>query len=148
MTKLTNKQKKDYAKMLFLRENLTQKEVAEKADVSVVTINKWVNKENWESLKVSITITKEEELKRMYRQLSEINKVIAERKEGTRHASSVEADIISKLSNAISKLETETSVSDIISVSTKFLEWLRPTNLEKAKEIAQYFDAFIKDNLR
>jgi len=30
----------------------------------------------------------------------------------------------------------------------RFLNWLRPVDLEKAKEISGYFDGFIKDQLK
>lgn len=63
MADLSNLQKKEWAKLLFTKENLTQQEIAERVGVSRVTINKWINSENWEHLKVSITITREEQLK-------------------------------------------------------------------------------------
>lgn len=51
MTELTNKQKKDWARMLYTKENLTQAEIAERVGVSRPTVNGWINKENWEQLK-------------------------------------------------------------------------------------------------
>ena len=57
--KMTNEQRKEWAKLLFVKENLTQAEIAERVGVSRVTVNKWINTENWEHLKVSVTITKE-----------------------------------------------------------------------------------------
>ena len=48
MADLTIKQKKEWAAMLYLKENLTQVEIAEKTGVSKVTINKWVKGEKWE----------------------------------------------------------------------------------------------------
>ena len=63
MAELSIVQKKEWAKLLFTKENLTQGEIAERVGVSRVTINKWANTENWELLKVSITITREEQLK-------------------------------------------------------------------------------------
>ena len=60
--KMTNEQRKEWAKLLFVKENLTQAEIAERVGVSRVTVNKWINTENWEHLKVSVTITREEQL--------------------------------------------------------------------------------------
>ena len=51
--KMTNEQRKEWAKLLFVKENLTQAEIAERVGVSRVTVNKWINTENWEHLKVS-----------------------------------------------------------------------------------------------
>jgi uncharacterized protein YjcR len=148
MAGLTNKQKKEWAKSLITREGYTQKEAAEKVGVSAVTMNKWYNQENWEQLKASITITKEEQLKSLYRQLAEINKAIATREDGSRYATSGEADTITKLANAIQKMEGDIGVSDIISVGERFINFLRKVDLEKAKETTLFYDSFIKDSLK
>ena len=145
---LSIKQKKEWAKMLYLKEHLTQAEVAERVGVSKQTLCKWVNTEKWEELKTSVSLTREEQLGNLYRQVAEINKTIAERKNGERFASSKEADTINKLAAAIEKMEKETGISDIISVSKGFLDWLRKTDIEKAKELSNYFDAYIKDRLQ
>lgn len=140
-------QKKEFAKTLFLHENLTQQEISERVGVSRKTVNKWINDGQWESLKASITLTREEQLKNLYRQLAEINKAISERKE-SRFASPSEADTITKLSNAISKLETDIGIADIIAVLKKLTAFVRKISLEKAKELVPLFDSFLKDNLR
>lgn len=147
-TDLTNKQKKDWAKMLYIKEHFTQKEIAERVGISKVTMNKWVNDEKWESLKTSVSVTREEQLGNLYRQVAEINKAIAARKEGERYPTSKEADTINKLATAIEKMERETGISEIISVSQGLLDWLRKTDVEKAKELSFYFDAYVKDKLK
>lgn len=145
---LSIKQKKDLAKMIYLKEHLTQAEVAERVGVSKQTLCKWVKTEKWEELKASVSLTREEQLSNLYRQVAEINKAIVGRKDGERFATSKEADTINKLAAAIEKMEKETGISDIISVSKGFLDWLRKTNIEKAKELSDYFDAYIKDRLQ
>jgi len=146
-TKKEMQQLRELAKMLFIHESLTQKEIAGRIGVSEVTISKWANADNWDSLKVSITITKEEQLKNLYRQLSAINEVIADRPD-RRYATTTEADLICKLANAIDKMETDIGVSDIVSVGKKFIDWMRRFDLKKAQEFTLLYDAFIKDNLR
>lgn len=146
MTKKESALIRGQAKLLFVYENLTQKEIAERVGVSEVTICKWAKTEKWDSLKVSITITKEEQLKSLYRQLSAMNTAIADRDQ--KYATAAEADCISKLANAIDKMESDIGVSDIVSVGKKWLNWLRNFDLKKAQEITPLFDAFIKDNLR
>jgi transcriptional regulator with XRE-family HTH domain len=143
MGNLTIAQKKEWAKLLFLRENLTQKEIAERVGVSAVTINKWVKNERWEDLRVSITITKEEQIKNLYRQLAEINNAIAER-DGNKFATPAEADTITKLANAIEKMETDVGLADIQSSFRKFLSWLRTFDLPEAQRLVNLFDDFIK----
>jgi len=147
MANLTLKQKKEWAKLLFTRENLTQAEIAERVGVRPATISKWAKSENWQLLKTSITITREEQLARLYQQLDLLQDKILERTIDKRYPTTAEADIITKLASAIEKLEKETGLNDIISVSKQFLDWLRLSDLEKAKELTLYFDAFIKEKL-
>lgn len=147
MAKLTNQQKKEWAKLLFIKENLTQKEIAEKVGISQQTMTRWVNSEKWEDLKVSITITREEQLRNLYRQLAELNREIASR-EGNRFPNSSEADTITKLASSIDKLETETGLSEIQSTFTSFLNWLRKFDLEEAQRLVVTFDDFIKTKLK
>lgn len=63
MTELSMQQKREWAKTLYLKENLTQQEIAERVGVSRITVNNWIGKNGWEMLKTSITITREEQLK-------------------------------------------------------------------------------------
>ena len=147
MGNLTNKQKKEWAAILYLKENLTQVEIAEKVGVSRCTLNKWVKSEKWEERKAGITLTREEQIKNLYRQVAEINDVISGREKGKRFATTSEADTLSKLSGAIKKMETEIGIADIISTGTRFIEFLRTIDLDKAKDTARLFDIFIKQNL-
>ena len=79
MTELSMQQKREWAKTLYLKENLTQQEIAERVGVSRITVNNWIGKNGWEMLKTSITITREEQLKSLYRQLAELNNAIMAR---------------------------------------------------------------------
>ncbi|HHU96839.1 MAG: DDE transposase family protein [Bacteroidota bacterium] len=147
MAKLTNAQKKEWAQLLYTRENLPQKEIARRVDVSTATMSKWVKAGNWDKLKVSLTITREEQLNNLYRQLAEINKEIAERGEN-RYATPAEADTITKLANAIDKFQTETGLNDVLSVFKDFFSWLRTFDLEEAQRLLPLYDDFVKTKLR
>ena len=147
MTDLTNAQKKEWAKTLYLRENLTQQEIAERVGVSRVTVSNWVRSGKWEEQKAGLTLTRQEQVANLYRQVAEINRAISARAEGERFPNSKEADILGKLSAAIRNMEQETGIADIISVLTGFVEWLRPLDLDKAKELTRLADAYIKDKL-
>ena len=57
--------------MLYLKEHLTQAEVAERVGVSKQTLCKWVKTEKWEELKASVSLTREEQLANLYRQVAE-----------------------------------------------------------------------------
>lgn len=147
MADLTNAQKKEWAKTLYLRENLTQQEIAERVGVSRVTVSNWVRAGKWEEQKAGLTLTRQEQAANLYRQVAEINRVISTRAEGERFPNSKEADILGKLSAAIRNMEQEVGIADTISVLIGFIEWLRPLDLDKAKELTRLADAYIKDKL-
>ena len=147
MANLTIKQKREWAQLLYTKEHISQKEIAERVGVSQQTMSRWVTKFKWDELKVSITITREEQLKNLYRQLSEMNKAISER-EGNKYPTAAEADTITKLANAIDKLETETGLNEILSTFKEFLNWLRKFNLEEAQRLVPLFDDFVKTKLK
>lgn len=144
---LTNAQKKEWAKTLYLRENLTQQEIADRVGVSRVTVSNWVRAGKWEEQKAGLTLTRQEQVANLYRQVAEINRAISARAEGERYPNSKEADILGKLSASIRNMEQETGIADIISVLTGFIEWLRPLDLDRAKELTRLADAYIKDKL-
>ena len=149
MPELSIKQKKDYAKTLYLSDlSITQKEIATRAQVSEKTVSNWVNNDGWDKLRESLLTTRGTQLGNLYAQLTAINLKIAQRQEGERYATNKEADIISKLTSAIQKLELELSISDKFNVVKDFLDWLRPADLAKAKELSGLFDAYIKDSVR
>lgn len=147
MAELTNQQKKSWAQTLYLKENLTQQEIAERVGASRVTISKWIRDGKWEERKAGLTITREQQIATLYRQVAEINRTIEGRQEGERFASVSEADTLVKLSSAIKKMETDAGIADIISVLTQFINFVRSADLEKAKEITRLADAFIKSKL-
>lgn len=147
MAELANNQKKDWARTLYLRENLTQQEIAERVGVSRVTISNWIKTGKWEEHKAGITLTRQEQVNNLYRQVAEINRNIAGRDEGERFATSKEADILGKLSAAISKMEQEVGIADKISVLTDLINWVRALDADKAKELTSIADAYIKDKL-
>jgi len=52
--------------MLYLKENLTQQEIADKVGVSRITVNKWIKAEMWEQQKTGITLTRESVIGRLF----------------------------------------------------------------------------------
>ena len=145
---MTNEEKKEYAKLLFVKDNLSQKEIAERCVVTGQTVTAWKKAGNWEKLKTSLIATKSSELARLYAQLSEINSAIEKKSEGERYANSKEADILTKITAAIRSLETETAISQVIDVSISVLEFARKIDIDKAKELADIFDSYIKNKLK
>jgi putative ATPase subunit of terminase (gpP-like) len=147
MADLTNVQKKEIAGILYLQGNLTQQEIAEKVGVSRRTVGSWVTAGKWEEMKAGLTMTREQQIMNLQRQIAEINNVIAGRPTGERFASTVESKTIAQLSAAIDKLEKDAGLKDLISSATRFLVWLRSIDIGKAKEFGVLWDNFIRSTL-
>jgi transcriptional regulator with XRE-family HTH domain len=146
-TDLTVKQKKDWAKLLYTKEHLTQAEIAERVGVSRVSMSRWVTAEKWEMLKVSITMTNEEQLKNLYRQLAELNKTILEREEKARCARPAEATAIKDLTASIRNLRTDMGLDEIITVTGNLIEWVRTYQYDRLKEITVLVDAYVQSKI-
>ena len=144
MTK-TNIDKKGIAKSLYLDGNYTQEEIADKVGTTRQTVARWIKDGSWDSIKASVAITPAQIIAQWNRQIIEVNNAIAGREEGKRFATPAEADALAKLAGAINKLQNDIGVSDCVSVAMRFLSWLRPLDIEAAKQSNNLFDAFIKD---
>ena len=144
---LTIRQKKEWAKLLYTKENLTQKEIAERVGTSIVSVNNWKKKDNWDALKQSMLVTRENQLRMLYMQLDELTTHINNKEMGSRFADSKQADTIMKLTASIRTLETDASIADIVEVAKRLINWLKAINPVQAREVAQLFDDFIKDAL-
>ena len=60
---------------------------------------------------------------------------------------SKEADTISKITSSIKKLETETNTGEMLETGIAFLGFIKPHNLDFAKQFSGYFDSFIQTKL-
>jgi transcriptional regulator with XRE-family HTH domain len=144
--KNTIQQKKEHAKLLYTVEGLTVgKELAERVGVSAQTISKWINSEDWEIIRASLLITRENELRRLYRRLTFLNDQIEEREKLERKPiTNSEADTLVKISASIKNMETDVSIAEAMEVLKNFINSVRGSNLELAKAITREADHFIK----
>lgn len=148
MADLTNKQKKELARLLYIKENFTQKEIAARVEVTEKTIGRWIQEEKWEDLKINFIISKEQELRRLLIQIRNLNDAIENREVGKRYATAPEADTLTKLAAASRNLMTETNVGQVIDVFIDFNDWLRSAvGVEKAQELGELQDKFVKSLL-
>lgn len=139
--------RKEIAKYYYVKGEFSQIEIAEKVGTSEQTIAKWKKQYRWDDLKKSMLTTRPEQLANLYDQLSELNARIKEREPGQRYAQNKEADILTKLTAAIRSLEIEVSLANTIDVFIVFNNWMREADLDKAKELIAYQDAYIKSLL-
>lgn len=138
----TKAQAKEYAKTLFLSENLHQKVIAERVGVTEKTLGRWINDGGWRKLKRSLLTTKQTQIGMLYDQLEWINNDIANR--DYQVANTKEADVISKITSAIERLEVETSIGETVEVAKKFISFVQQEDLSLAKSITSWFDTYIQ----
>lgn len=147
MANLTSSQKKELAKALYLDTSLTQQEIADRVGVARRTIVRWV-KEDWADLKINYLQTREVLVRSTLMQLEQLDRTINGRDEGCRYPTAKEADIRRKLTADLETLEQDASVRDVINVSRGILDYVRQLNLEHAKLLSDYLDAYIKEKIK
>ena len=138
----TKAQAKEFAKTLFISENLHQKVIAERVGVTEKTLGKWINDGAWRKLKRSLLTTKQTQISMLYDQLEWINNDIAGR--DSKVANAKEADVIIKLTAAIEKLEVETNIGETIEVAKRVITFVQQEDLPLAKAFTSWFDTYIQ----
>lgn len=140
--------KKELAKLIFLTEDVTQKELAERSDVTEKTLSKWMEDEGWAKLKRNIPLTRDELLASWYDELAELKEHIKNKPVGQKFADFKEAQLRRSLLKDIATLEHDSGIPEIISVMTGFVKFIRRNDLDNAKEVSHLADAFIKSKIR
>ena len=143
---LKKSQEQEFARVLFVSENLSQKEIAERVGITEKTLSKWIEAGAWQKLKRSMLTTKQNQLGMLYDQLEWQNTLIADR--DIKVATTKEADVISKITAAIQRLEVETSIGVIVEVARDCIESVRQYDLDLAKRMTSAFDMFIQSKMK
>lgn len=157
---ISKTQEKEYARILYVSERITFKEIAERTGVTEKTIGKWAVSDNWDKLRKSLLTTRQSQLVHWYNQLEAINEFIAERPDLIVKGQSVpnpllkniptnsEADTMSKITSNIQRLETEIGLGEYVEVSRKLLTFIQSVDLDEAKKFKNYIDEFINSKLK
>ncbi|KGF18505.1 terminase [Prevotella sp. S7-1-8] len=121
MTKAETEKKKSLARSLYLA-GMEQNEIAEKVEVSRVTISKWCNADGWKEARAAKNVTRHELVNKL---LLTIDKLITEVNE-SEDPSLIAGlgDKLAKLSSVIEKLDKKANVVDAIEVFMAFSKWL------------------------
>ena len=142
---ITKKNENEYARILYVSERITFKEIAERVGVTEKTIAKWADIGNWDKLRKSLLTTRQSQLIHWYNQLENINVAIEER---NGIPTSTEADTMSKTTSNIQKLEVEVNLGEYVEVSRKVLTFIQSIDLNDAKKFKNYIDEFINGKLK
>ncbi|QNK63955.1 putative DNA-binding transcriptional regulator [Pedobacter sp. PAMC26386] len=149
LTKDDLERAKNHAKLLYTRDGVTlQKELAQRTGISENTISKWVNENGWDKLKKNFLLTREERMGDLLDELTELQKSIKDKPEGSRFADSKTGDVRRKLIKDIKELEVTAAKPEIIAACMALINFARTENLEEAKIIMRWADIFIKSLLQ
>lgn len=120
MTKETEK-RKSLARSLYLS-GMEQNEIADKVDVSRVTVSRWANTEGWKEIRAAKNITRQELVNKT---LLVIDKLLTE-VNVSKDSSLMKGlgDGLTKLSSAIKSLDKKANVVDTVEVFIAFSKWL------------------------
>ncbi|MBD1394268.1 helix-turn-helix domain-containing protein [Mucilaginibacter glaciei] len=143
---LKKTQEREYAKVLYLSENISQKDLAARVGVTEKTLSGWIEQGGWKNLKRSLLTTRQNQLNMLYDQLDFLNTEISKR--DNKAATSKEGNTIIQLANAIKKLEIQTSVGETIEVARAFIGYVGSSDIELAKKVTVFFDLFIQTKMK
>jgi hypothetical protein len=144
---LTESDKRELAKMLWVKDTHTPKQIAQIVGAGERTITKWAKDGKWDSWKKSLTTTKAEQIALMYDILAKLNRSAREALEDEEIMVPPNTDAIIKISTAIDKLERETGLGDMIQTGLEFIKFVQAEDLEAAKVVDKWFYVFIQEQM-
>lgn len=142
---MTSKEKQEYAYLLYAKsESISLDEIARRCEVHVNTVSRWKKKNDWDKLRQSMLVTKSEQIKRLYLQLTELNDHIMGKPEGERFANKAEADTLTQITRSIGNLERELTAANVIDVFIPFIQYVAKIDNKQAKLFLKFQDSYIK----
>lgn len=151
MTKAETEKKKSLARSLYLA-GMEQNEIAEKVDVSRVTISKWVNAEGWKEARAAKNVTRPELVNKLLLTIDKLITEVNESEDPTLIAGL--GDKLAKLSSVIERLDKKANVVEAIEVFMAFSKWLEyratidPTvTPELIKTINKFQDMYLTEQM-
>ena len=151
MTKAEIEKKKSLARSLFLS-GMEQTEIAEKVDVSRVTISKWCTADGWKEARAAKNVTRPELVNKLLLTIDTLITQVNSSDDPTLIAGL--GDKLAKLSEDHEKLDKKANVVDAIEVFMAFSKWIEYRSTidpdvtpELVKAINKYQDLYITEQM-
>ncbi len=151
MTKAETEKKKSLARTLYMA-GLGQNEIADKVDVSRVTVSKWCNTEGWKEARAAKNVTRPELVNKLLLTIDTLITQVNDSKDPALVAGL--GDKLAKLSAVIEKLDKKANVVDAIEVFMAFSKWIEfrstvdpEVTPELIKAINKYQDLYIPQQM-
>jgi hypothetical protein len=140
---LTYNERKEWARLLYTRNDHTISDVALTVNTNEATVLSWINEGSWNAVRRSAMISKAAQIENLYCMIEALQ---PHAKNGDEpNVKTLEQ--IMKLIAAVRNLETDESVSNIIEVGELFISWLRRRDTELAKVITHEFERFVQQRM-
>jgi len=146
-TKVELEQLKEFAKILYTRDRLTQQEVSARTGVHFNTINNWVAAGNWKKLQRNFNLEREQQLAKMLDELIELNNDIGEKPKGKRYADFRESAVRDRLVRNIKDLHTGPSPADAVSNCIAVVDFFANIDMAKARQVSDWLDQYVQSIL-
>ena len=151
MTKQETEKKKSLARSLYMA-GMEQTEIADKVDVSRVTISKWANQEGWKEARAAKNVTRPELVNKLLLTIDTLITQVNQSEDPALIAGL--GDKLAKLSSVIEKLDKKANVVDAIEVFMAFSKCIEYRSTidpeltpELIKAINRYQDIYITEQM-
>lgn len=150
MKKRISAEKRRRAQELYVNTDLSQGEIAGIVGCSEKTMSNWVNDDNqaWKRAKSAKSITKDRVIASWYRQLDELNNLIAKRDADMRYPTPAETDQMVKIAASIDKLERSYNFAMYHQAIDELTDFLTMRDQQAAAIVAKYALDFLKSKSR
>lgn len=139
--------KKQLAFTLYVDNGFEQKVIAQVTGISEVSISKWKKAGDWEEERRIAMMGPEKSMRRLIKTLDAMISQIEGREVPSNVPTSKEADIISKVSDAIKKLRSENTMFVRSEVGKQFITHIQTVyGQQRAIEILDYWHDFLMAN--
>jgi len=138
---MKSSEKQHLAKSLFIKSDLNRKEIAKQVGVTEKTLRDWIQKFNWEELKISQTITREQLYEQELKQLAALNKQIEDQGGVPNKQQSDAKAVIRKNIEALS----HTPLYKYIEAFDDFSDWLIKNHPGDLKLMAERSYEFLEE---
>lgn len=132
---------RELARILYTEGYKTVTEIAETMKVTAQEVAEWVTAGGWTEVRRSMAGSKQEQLKRLYEMVEQINNRMVTGDE----QSSKDIDLLMKYVGMIGKLESEDNLYRTIEMAEDFLKWLYKKDRKQAQHYVTIYDNYIKE---
>lgn len=134
-------QLKNVARVLYLHCDMNVKELSQSLMVTEEVIEGWILSGEWNSYRVSLSISKKKQLKYLYKALNTVTSKL----NATDEPTPKDMELMAKYSAMIKNMDTEHDLTGMLHTAETFVRWLYKKNEPLAQTVTRELEAYIKE---